>query len=134
MHFPDGFELFAKGDYDEEPEAPKAPAKPKSILEQAATGFPMAALGLDRYAYLPDLGQMRMPAGPSNVSGPKIKRTNSYDVKVHVGLAKHGIEVALDVMYITFDPAAGPRSFTIEYAIHASNLLTHVNGTLNVIV
>lgn len=71
----------------------------------------MTALGLaDRYAYLPDLGQLRMPAGPSNVSGPKIKRTNSYDVKVHVERAKHGIEVALDVMYITFDPTVGRRS------------------------
>ncbi|MFZ0743124.1 MAG: hypothetical protein WAM85_01905 [Terracidiphilus sp.] len=70
----------------------------------------MTALGLaDRYAYLPDSGQLRMPAGPSNVSGPKIKRTNSYDVKVHVEQAKHGIEVALDVMYITFDPTVGRR-------------------------
>ena len=134
MHFPDGFELFEEYEYDKEPEAPKAPAKPKSILEQAAAGVPMAALGLDRYAYLPDLGQMRMPAGPSNVSGPKIKRTNSYDVKVHVERAKHGIEVALDVMYITFDPAVGPRNFAIDYAIHASNLPSHVNGTLNVII
>ena len=134
MHFPDGFELFEEHEYNKEPEAPKAPAKPKSILEQARDGIPMAALGLDRYAYLPDLGPVRMPAGPSNVSGPKIKRTNSYDVKVHVERAKHGIEVALDVMYITFDPAAGARSFAIKYAIHASNLPTHVNGTLNVVV
>lgn len=34
-----------------------------------------------------------------NVSGPKIKRTNSYEVEVSVGKAKHGIEVPLDVMY-----------------------------------
>lgn len=134
MHFPDGFELFGEYEYNKEPEGPKAPAKPKSILEQAAIGFPMAALGLDHYAYLPDLGQMRMPAGPSNVSGPKIKRTNSYDVKVHVARAKHEIEVALDVLYITFDPITGPQSFAIEYEIHALNLPTHVNGILNVIV
>lgn len=135
MHFPDGFELFEEDEYDKEPEAPKPPRKPKSILEQATVGFPVTALGLaDRYAYLPDLGQIRMPVGPSNVSGPKIKRTNSYDVNVHVERAKHGIEVALDVMYITFDPAVGPQSFAIEYTIHASNLPTRVNGTLNVIV
>jgi len=134
MHFPDGFELFEEDEYDKEPEAPKPPRKPKSILEQATVGFPTAVGLADRYAYLPDLAQLRMPAGPSNVSGPRIKKTNSYDVKVHVERAKHGMEVALDVMYINFDPAVGPRSFAIDYTIHASNLPTHVNGTLNVIV
>jgi hypothetical protein len=129
MHFPDGFELFEEDDYDKEPEAPKPPRKPKSILEQATAGFPM-----DHHLYSPDLSQIRSPAGPSNVSGPKIKRTNSYDVKVHVRRAKHGIEVALDAMYITFESTLASRSFELEYAIHASNLPTHVNGTLNVIV
>ncbi len=83
----------------------------------------------DHHAYLPDLGQIRMPVSPSNVRGPKIKRTNSYDVKVHVERAKHGIEVALDVLYVTFDPSVGPWSFAIEYVIHASNLPAHYEWT-----
>lgn len=134
LHFPDGFELFEEDDYEKEPEAPKAPRKPRSIFEETTAGFSMPGL-LSRNYFAPDLsGMARMPIGPSNVSAPKIKRTNSYDVKVHVGRAKHGIEVALDVLYITFDPESGPRSFAIDYAIHASNLPKRVSGTLNVIV
>ena len=132
MHLPDGFELFEEDDLEKEPEAPKPPRKPKSILEEATAGVSMAGFHfMDHHLYSPDI---RLPAGPSNVSGPKIRRTKSYDVDVHVERAKHGIEVALDATYITFDPATGPRSFAIEYTIHASNLPTQVKGTLNVIV
>jgi hypothetical protein len=134
MHFPDGFEMFDEGDYEKEPEAPKAPRKPKSILEAAAAGFPLGAFDYSDHSFARDLSQFGSSAGPSNVSGPKIKRTNSYDVKVSVRKAKHGIDVALDPMYLTFEPSTGARSFKIDYEIHASNLPSRVTGTLNVIV
>lgn len=133
IHFPDGFELFGKSDYEEEPEAPKAPRKPRSILEEAAMGFSPSLGGLAS-PYLPDLSSIRMNPAPSNVSGPRIKRTNSYDVNVSVQRAKHGLEERLKVMYLTFEPSVGARSFIIEYVIHASNLPKAVKGTLNVIV
>lgn len=96
MHFPDGFELFDEDDYKKGPEAPKLPRKPRSIWEEATAGFPMGGFNfMDHHLYPPDLGHLRLPASPSNVSGPKIKRTNSYDVKVNVRKAKHGIEEAL---------------------------------------
>lgn len=135
MHFPDGFELFDEDDYEKEPEAPKAPRKPRSIMEEAATGLSTRVFNFgDHPLYSADLNRLRLPASPSNVSGPKIKRTKSYDVKVNVRKAKHGMEVALDTMYLTFESQAGPRSFAIDYAIHASNLPTHINGSLNLIV
>jgi rRNA-processing protein FCF1 len=135
MHFPDGFELFDEDGYEKEPDAPKPPRKPKSILEEAVAGFPMGGFNfMDHHLYYQDPGRFRLPAGPSNVSVPKIKRTRSYDVKVNVHKAKHGMEEPLDVMYITFESSAAVRGFTIDYAIHASNLPTHVTGKLNVIV
>jgi rRNA-processing protein FCF1 len=134
MHFPDGFALFGEDDYEKEPQVPKAPRKPRSILDEASAGFAIGSFNYRDHLYAQDLRHFHLPAGPSNVSGPKIKRTNSYDVKVNVRKAKHGIEVALDVLYLTFESSAEIRSFAIDYAVHASNLPTHVNGTLNVIV
>ena len=135
MHFPDGFELFDEDEYEKEPEAPKPPRKPRSIWEEAEARFSMGSFNFgDHGLYSPGLGHLRLPASPSNVSGPKIERTKSYDVKVNVRKAKHGIEEALDVMYLTFEPSAVVRGFTIDYAIHASNLPTHITGKLNVIV
>jgi len=134
MHFPDGFELFNEDDYEKEPEAPKAPRKPRSILEGAAAGLSLGGFTYRDHLYPPDLGHLRLRTIPSNVSGPTINRTKSYDVKVNVRKAKHGIEEALDVMYLTFEPSAAARGFTIDYAIHASNLPTRVTGKLNVIV
>jgi rRNA-processing protein FCF1 len=130
MHFPNGFELFDGDDYQKKPQAPVAPRTPKSFLEEATGGISVDALNY-RHLYAQDF---RLPVGPSNVSGPKIKRTNSYDVKVNVRRAKHGIEVPLDIMYLTFDLSAGVHSFAIDYRIHASNLPTHVDGKLNLIV
>jgi rRNA-processing protein FCF1 len=134
MHFPDGFELYGEDDYEKEPEAPKPPRKPRSILEEA-TRFPVGGLNFaDHGLYAPDLAHLRFPASPSNVSGPKIERTKSYDVRVKVRKAKHGFEETLDRMYLTFGPGDALRGFAIEYAIHASNLPAHVTGKLDVIV
>lgn len=133
MHFPDGFELFDEDDCEKEPEAPKAPRKPRSILEEAAAGLSIRSFGYSDHLHS-HLDYLSSPVGPSNVSGPKIKRTNSYDVKVSVRRAKHGIEEPLDTIYLTFESSAMARSFAIDYAIHASNLPSHVTGTLNVIV
>jgi hypothetical protein len=88
MHFPDGFELFNEDEYEKEPEAPGAPRKPRSVLEEAAGAYSLGTADFIRPSYLDDLSRFRLPTGPSNVSGPRIKRTNSYDVKVGVRKAK----------------------------------------------
>lgn len=131
MHFPDGFELFREHDYEAEPEAPKAPRKPTSIWDGIAHGFTVP----DLYPlYHHDLSHLGLPGKPSNVGGPKIKRTNSYDVSVNVLKSKHGIPEPLDVMYLTFEPSAVLCSFAIDYEIHASNLPKRATGKLNVII
>jgi rRNA-processing protein FCF1 len=135
MHFADGFELFDEGEYQEEPEAPKAPQKPRSIWEGAANATGLLLRDFDlRDSDLYSASRHRSPASSSNVSCPTIKRTNSYDVKVNVNKAKHGIEAPLDPLYLTFEPSAALRGFRIDYEIHASNLARPVTGKLNVIV
>lgn len=134
MHFPDGFEMFDKSEYEKEPEAPKAPQKPRSISDRVLSA---SSFGTSNYAdNFPhhNLSRLMSSAGPSNVSGSKIKRTNSYDVRVNVRRAKHGLEVPLDVLCLTFETANDARSFTIDYELHAANLPSHVTGKLNVIV
>jgi hypothetical protein len=131
MHFPDGFKLFDEDDCDSEPEAPKPPPKPMSLMEQAAAGYQFTGFNF-RNPQVFD--QRRLLSRRSNVSGPKIQRTSSYDVSVHVGRAKHGIEVPLEVMYLTFNPGVARRGFSIDYSIHASNLPKPSIGRLNVIV
>lgn len=132
LHFPDGFELFEEDQYLKTPEKPKAPRKPKSALEELRSPFSLSSIN-NLYA-APNINLMRHIAAPSNVSGPKIKRTNSYDVGVKIKRAKHGIREKLDVMYLTFESPSTTRGFTIDYAIHASNLPQHATGSLNVIV
>lgn len=133
MHFPDGFKLFDQDEYEKEPEAPKPPRKPRSIFEEAFAGYRVSGINPADYALYPNsLGHIRLPAIPSNVGWPKIKRTKSYEVNVNVRKAKHGIEEALKFLYLTFESAATIRGFMIDYEIHASNLPKHITGKLNV--
>jgi hypothetical protein len=134
IHFPDGFELFEKDEYEKAPDVPKAPQKPISLHEKISTGFAMQVPNLWEHSYLGDENRFLLPAGRSNVGSPRIKRTKSYDVKIRVDKAKHGIIESLDAMYITFDSYDRIRSFTVEYAVHASNLPTPSKGSLNVII
>jgi hypothetical protein len=135
MHFPGGFELFNKQDYRKEPDPPDPPRKPKSIWEESMGGVLSGKPNFwDHHLYSAELNRSRIQAEPSNVSAPKIKRTNSYDVNVNVCKAKHGIDEPLDIIYLTFEPSAPIRGFTIDYTIHSSNLPTSIKGKLNVIV
>jgi rRNA-processing protein FCF1 len=131
-HFPDGFELFEESECWETPEEPKAPRKPQSAL----TDFigPSAIANVRNFYPSAHFDLASHITTPSNVSGPKIKRTNSYDVRVKVKRAKHGIPEPLDVMYLTFESLSAAQSFRISYDIHASNLPTRATGSLDVIV
>jgi hypothetical protein len=131
MHFPDGFKLFDEDDYLEPPKEPKAPSKPRSALDQLTSPVFVGGMGSIYHNHNLDL-LARLPAGPSNVGSPKIKRTNSYDVAVKVKKAKHGLIVELDAMYLTFDSFSTVQNFKIDYSIHASNLPKHFEGSLNV--
>src|SRR5262249_44286810 len=71
---------------------------------------------------------------PTNVSTPRIRRTNSYDVNVSIAMLKHGFVESLEAFYVMFDSEARIGSFSIDYSIHASNLPDPSEGRLHVII
>jgi hypothetical protein len=133
MHFPDGFDLVSEDDLPVEPEAPTPPRRPRGVLEWmsdtrlASSFYPDSAL-MDYYTSQPPSLMAR------NVSGPKIRRTNSYDVTVRIGKAKHNQMSELDPLYVIFDSLDDACSFGIDYQIHAANLPDPVAGTLHVVL
>jgi hypothetical protein len=131
LHFPDGFVLLTEKTLPRSPSRPEPPPKPQTPAEKATAV-------LQRSAYMPsfsgnsNLG-ITLPT-PTNVSEPRIRRTKSYDVEVSIATLKHGFKEQLDPLYLVFDSGASASSFTIDYAIHASNLPDALNGQLHVII
>ena len=71
---------------------------------------------------------------PSNVSGPTIRKVNSYEVHVHVQKAKHNLPLELDPLFVVFDHSESANSFTIDYRILAANIPNAVLGKLHMII
>lgn len=68
----------------------------------------------------------------ANVGSPTIKKTNSYDVNVHVRSVKHNLNETLDVLWLKYDDMRKAKGFTIDYKIMAANIPQVVTGKLNV--
>jgi predicted nucleic acid-binding protein len=133
MHFPDGFSIFDENGYPKPPGRPKPPAKPKSMIEKLSN-----PLGESMSSYIcPTIRDQIYPdliSTPSNVSFPDIKRTNSYNVDVHVQRIKHKLYEELDPLYIVFESFDGASSFNFDYEILAADLRDKISGKLHIIV
>jgi len=127
MHFPDGFGIMSEDDFPEHPKPPKPPSPPKTAMEKLME--PMMGL-----ASVPYFGPMTPTPifPPSNVSSPKITRTSSYDVDVHVQRIKHKLHEPLDALYVAFESFDAALSFHIDYQILAANLPYETSGRLHV--
>lgn len=134
MHFPDGLELFDATEFPDGPKAPTPPERPNSafeLLKQASNfGIPGSLFDPPRL----NLGLYDAVSGPSNVSSPLIKRTNSYDVEINVRKIKHNQLEPLDELYVLFDDYETAQSFQIQYRIHADNVPDEVVGEIDVLL
>lgn len=132
MHFPDGFRVLEEHELPNPPNPPKPPVKPMTQMQKLANSLNYSA----QLAQVPYLGSYDHSqfAPPSNVSGPDIKRTNSYDVHVHVQKIKHNLQVSLDPLFIVFDSYESASSFAIEYSILAANIPHEITGDLHLII
>jgi hypothetical protein len=130
MRFPGGLRVTTGEDYPSGPTPPAPPSKPKTFAEA------LAGLGIIRDFALPSLERQlpELVTGPRNVSAPIITQGESYDVEVHVERAKHGLQQALDPLYVIFDSYEGASSFHINYRILAADVPEPVEGQLHVIV
>lgn len=133
MYFPDGFELLRDSELSKKPQPPQPPDKPKSIVEtlSAATLMPNLSNLLNGAVHFPNINSLSPPANAQLLS---IKRTKSYEVKMHVGETKHSFLTALDPMYVVFDSHARARSFSVQYEIYCGNAPERQTGKINVIV
>lgn len=131
FHFPDGFDLHELT-YREEPREPAPPEKPKTPLEKVARNMQHIN------SYYPSIrnnySSPSLPSPPPNISSPYIRRTNSYDVNLHVQNLKHTHQFCFNTLVVTFPSFEEIINFTIDYDIVASNVPEKVKGILNVIV
>jgi hypothetical protein len=132
IHFPDGFQLFHKEDLPKAPKPPQPPEKPKSQMEHLMGGLSV----LGNVPYLPStinpvLGPI---SSPPNISFPKIKRTGSYDVNIHVNHIKHQLLEPFDPLYVIFESYETAKSFNITYELLAANLPSRITGVLHIII
>ncbi|HEV3039318.1 MAG TPA: PIN domain-containing protein [Candidatus Angelobacter sp.] len=122
LHFPDGFELY---DAEHPPEMPKRPEPPSKEFK------PFGDLARFELPILPDYSHLTNPRPPA---GPKIRKTNSYDVTFERKKLNHGFTWTLDPLLAIFESREAASSFSIDYTIHAANLRKVVEGQLNVII
>ena len=69
-----------------------------------------------------------------NVSGPAIRRTNSFEVKFRIGKVSHNRIAQLDPLFVVFDSQTSARSFHIDWTIYTDSLPRPVQGRCHVIV
>jgi hypothetical protein len=119
LHFPDG-----RMPYDEE-HPPKEPQEPSAPSKEM---FPNSSL----FTSLPDI-RVGLPQ-PHNPNLPRIRKTNSYEITYECEKLKHGFIWNLMPLYVVFDAAESAKSFSIDYTIHAGNMIDEETGKLGVVI
>lgn len=122
FHFPDGFELYIEENYPKEPLIPDSPRAPRHRFDFSVPPSPFINI---------DQNFRNFPSINSNVSSPSIKKTNSYDVNVHVTRVKHNMSESLDKMFIVFDTYDSINNFNVNYELRCANITDVVIGNLN---
>lgn len=132
LYFPDGFRVTTEDSYPIFPSKPSPPIKPTTRLELMLSRMsPLESIYYPNVNHYPDLPSFQPP---SNVTPPDIKRTNSYDVSVHINTAKQHMNEDFDPLVIIFDSYEEARSFHIDYQLIAANIAEEVTGNLHVII
>ena len=120
LHFPDGFQLYD----DEHP--PKQPAEPPVPSKDM---FPGLSLTLPSY-----LANLHASPQFYNPRLPRIRKTNSYDVTYQNDKLLHGFVWNLNPLYVAFDSWESISSLSIDYTVHAGNMIDERTGKLGVAV
>lgn len=130
LHLPDGFEVIKKNPFESEIAKPERPIRPRSLAEKMASvempnPFPVYNLGSH---YNRGIG-LEKP----NISGPEIKKTNSFDVSFKVQRLKHNMHEKIGPLFIYFLNYDDVKSFSFEYRILIANHPEEKKGILNLI-
>jgi len=129
LHFPDGMVVTDEEHRPTEPKAPEPPTPPRSQMELLTSHSLVTGL-------LPFGGRFDLPDIPlkRNVSGPTIRRTNSFEVRFRIEKISQNLTARLGALYVLFDTWASARSFKIAWKIHTDSLPRQVEGCCHVVV
>jgi hypothetical protein len=119
LHFPDGFTLYDEEHPPKEPKEPAAPSKEMNLFPNVSllSGFP----------------DIRIPQ-PRDPTLPRIRKTNSYDVTFEYEKLQHGFVWTFTPLHAAFDSWESATSFSIDYTVHAGNLMDEQSGQLGVVI
>jgi hypothetical protein len=137
MHFPDGFILSksTSSDLPDKPKEPQPPPQPVPRTRKDRLSFAMPSFVPTFVPTLPQISSLinSQNRTPPNISSPDIRRSNSYDVRLHVQKLKQNTLEGFDPMIIVFDSFDQISSFQIDYTLVAANVPTAATGKLHVI-
>ncbi len=128
IHFPDGFVLSKSSEFLSEPEKPQPPSPPVPITRADRTRLVFSSLTPQ---IIPSSNSQNRTQ--ANISSVDIRRSNSYDVKLHVRKIKQNTQEAFEPMIVTFDSISQVSSFQIDYQLTAANVPKPVIEKLHVI-
>lgn len=129
LHFPDGFDIIEQHDIPEAGKKPSPPYKPKHVFDLQVSSF---SLGELTSLLHPAQHRAGLSHFKPNVGSLSIKKTNSYDVNVHVRSVKHNQSEQLDKFWLKYDDMRNAKGFAVDYRIMAANIPHVVTGKLNV--
>jgi hypothetical protein len=127
--FPNGFELYEKNKLLKEPKAQNSPMNISIYCSPLRYVLPnILNKNLDPIPFpLINVSNIHQHA---NVSLPKIRKINSYEVKFHIDKLKHNQSELLSSLYIVFRSYEDVCPFNINYKIQAANVPNEINGNL----
>jgi rRNA-processing protein FCF1 len=124
LHLPDGFTV-TKG-YNDEPEKPKPPYRPKNNYDSEPMNMRMPNL----YESIRGVNQ----APRINPDKPTIRKTNSYEVTYHSASLKHGLQQEFDSIIVQYESFEAMKNFTVDYKLHINNIPAPIEGKLHVVI
>jgi hypothetical protein len=122
LHFPDGLRIFNQGKGPKSPKRPPLPSEPRSQFDQlTSVRFPdfEAAIRPPTVRTLPSL------------SGPRIRKTTSYEVDYRHDSVKHGYNARIGSLLVVFDSWVSAKSFHADYVVTAANQPKHTEGQIH---
>jgi hypothetical protein len=130
IHVPDG--PVVKEEQPETADLPSPPIRPRTVAEVLSDSL---SYSLRPLAFDPrSLRGLSHLGARSNVSRPIIRRSNSYDIRIHVGRVKQHQCLRIAHLVLLFPGEAGPRSLTMEYVLNSATLAQPVSGQLHIVV
>ncbi|MFC1712714.1 PIN domain-containing protein [Candidatus Poribacteria bacterium] len=134
LFFPDGFALYDRDSFPEEPEPPEEPTPMRDRWEMERQ---RSVREFDRLA---SIARANFPTRVQHQSEediyikPNIRKNNGYEVKFSLPKVKHNTVVRLEPVYILFSSIESAKSFRIDYSIIADNIPKKIDGRVNVIL